>query len=173
MTLRIARAKFVSTSFRGETSARDASPSRISTASRLPFRASHRISSLLLQPRVFSISGKRRTVNGRGNAHGCVREAREGLRALSSQLGAPDSDANNLPPLMTEEKQCAGFNTGSESGLRSCVVGGPLSTERGAIAAAATAAAAATPTASRAAGAASHGFTVSWLPAPLAFMGTQ
>lgn len=35
---------------------------------------------------------------------------------------------------MTEEKQCAGFNTGSESGLRSCVVGGPLSTERGTIA---------------------------------------
>lgn len=54
---------------------------------------------------------------------------------------------------MTEEKQCAGFNTGSESGLRSCVVGGPLSTERGTIATASR----------RAAGAASLlGFTVSW-----------
>lgn len=52
----------------------------------------------------------------------------EGL-ALSSQLGASDSDANNLLPLMTEEKQCAGFNTGSESEPRSCVVGGPLSLE--------------------------------------------
>lgn len=31
---------------------------------------------------------------------------------------------------MTEEKQCAGFNTGSESELRSCVVGGPLSLEK-------------------------------------------
>ena len=37
---------------------------------------------------------------------------------------------------MTEEKQCAGFNTGSESKPRSCVVGGPLSLERGTIAAA-------------------------------------
>lgn len=31
---------------------------------------------------------------------------------------------------MTEEKQCAGFNTGSEYEPRSCVVGGPLSFER-------------------------------------------
>lgn len=38
---------------------------------------------------------------------------------------------------MTEEKQCAGFNTGSESEPRSCVVGGPLSLSRGTIAAAA------------------------------------
>lgn len=54
---------------------------------------------------------------------------------------------------MTEEKQCAGFNTGSKPGLRSCVVGGPLSTERRTIATASR----------RAAGAASLlGFTVSW-----------
>jgi len=59
-----------------------------------------------------------------------VVEYEEDLRTLSSRLRAPDFDANNLPPLMTEEKQCAGFNTGSESGLRSCVVGGPLNQEK-------------------------------------------
>ncbi|KAK1132362.1 hypothetical protein K0M31_016470 [Melipona bicolor] len=45
-------------------------------------------------------------------------------------------DANNPLPLMTGEKQCAGFNTGSETGPRSCVVGGHLSTGRRTIAAA-------------------------------------
>jgi len=57
-----------------------------------------------------------------------VFEDEEGLER--SQLGASNSDANNLLPLMTEEKQCAGFNTGSESKPRSCIVGGPLSRER-------------------------------------------
>lgn len=54
----------------------------------------------------------------------------EGLERSPLNLVASDFDANNLLPLMTEEKQCAGFNTGSESEPRSCVVGGPLSRER-------------------------------------------
>lgn len=81
---------------------------------------------------IFFISGNNWTVNG------CVR-AQGGSRAFSSQLGASDFDANNLLPLMTEEKQCVGFNTGSKSEPRSCVVGGPLSLSRGTIAAAAAA----------------------------------
>lgn len=96
----------------------------------------------------FSSRGNNRTVNG------CVR-VRGGSRAFSSQLNASDFDANNLLPLMTEEKQCAGFNTGSESELRSCVVGGPLSRGRND--------SNSSNSIERAAGAASLlGFTVSW-----------
>lgn len=57
-----------------------------------------------------------------------------GGRGLPSTRSTPD--ANNPLPLMTGEKQCAGFNTGSETGPRSCVVGGHLSTGRRTIAAA-------------------------------------
>lgn len=78
-------------------------------------------------------------------------------------------DANNPLPLMTGEKQCAGFNTGSETRPRSCVVGGHLSTERRTIAAATAAA--------KVAGAASVAFTVLRLLPPRAgfldFMGMQ
>lgn len=65
---------------------------------------------------------------------------------------------------MTGEKQCAGFNTGSETRPRSCVVGGHLSTEGRTIAAAAAA---------KVAGAASVAFTVLWLAAPFDFMGMR
>lgn len=59
-----------------------------------------------------------------------------GGRDLPSTRWLRTPDANNPLPLMTGEKQCAGFNTGSESGPRSCVVGGHLSTGRRTIAAA-------------------------------------
>lgn len=85
-----------------------------------------------------SAGERRRSVPGAGgslsNTDVNIGEYQPGRGSL--QPGGFESDANNPLPLMTGEKQCAGFNTGSETGPRSCVVGGHLSTGRRTIAAA-------------------------------------